>query len=212
VLGGFAMPQPMVLITAFEPFGEWRTNASWQCLMQFTRDLPSEPKIVTRLYPVDFAAARTRLCRDLSANYDVVLHLGQAAGRAVIELEMFGLNVGGTPGEETAGLRPLEADGPPAFRSELPLQGWAEKLRVRGIPAKVSYHAGTYLCNAMLYWTHYFTARDGWRTRAAFIHLPLEPSQVVDAGRNLASMPVSMTSAALRCIVGEIEAELNRLA
>ncbi|MDZ4783208.1 MAG: pyroglutamyl-peptidase I [Planctomycetia bacterium] len=206
------MFQPTVLITAFEPFGEWRSNSSWQCLVNFTRDLPLEPKIVTRLYPVDFAAARTRLCRDLSAGYDVVLHLGQASGRATIDLEMFGLNIGGKPGDEKSNFKILEADGPPAYRSDLPLLDWATKLRQRGIPAQVSYHAGTHLCNAMLYWTHYFAERDGYTTRAAFIHVPLEPSQVVDAERSLASMPTSMTATALRCIVSEIQADASRLA
>jgi pyroglutamyl-peptidase len=206
------MSQPTVLITAFEPFGEWRTNASWQCLVNFTRDLPLEPKIVTRLYPVDFAAARTRLCRDLSAGYDIVLHLGQASGRATIDLEMFGLNIGGKPGEDKSNFRVLESDGPAAYRSDLPLLDWATKLRQRGIPAQVSYHAGTHLCNAMLYWTHYFAERDGYATRAAFVHVPLEPSQVVDADRSLASMPTSMTATALRCIVNEIQADASRLA
>jgi pyroglutamyl-peptidase len=94
----------------------------------------------------------------------------------------------------------------------LPLGDWAEKLRQRGIPAQVSYHAGTYLCNAMLYWTHYFAERDGLRTRAAFIHVPLDPSQVVDAGRNLASMSTSSTAAALGRIISEIHAAANQLA
>ncbi len=206
------MPQPTVLITAFEPFGEWRSNSSWQCLVQFTRDLPLEPKIVTRLYPVDFAEARTRLARDLTAGIDVVLHLGQATGRPMIELEMFGLNMGGTPGEELSTFRPLEQEGPPAYRSALPLHDWAAKLRLRGIPAQVSFHAGTYLCNAMLYWTHYIAEREGLPTRSAFVHVPLEPSQVVECGRSLPSLPASMAAAALRCLMSEINSETDRLA
>lgn len=207
-----SMPQPSVLITAFEPFGEWRSNSSWQCLVQFTRDLPAEPKIVTRLYPVDFAEARLRLARDLTANFDMVLHLGQSTGRPLIELEMFGLNVGGIPGSEAAAFGPLEPDGPPAYRSDLPLHDWAAKLRLRGIPAQVSYHAGTYLCNAMLYWTHYLAERDGLPTRVAFVHVPLEPSQVVECGRHLPSLPSTMAATALRCLVSEISGELGRLA
>ena len=69
-----------VLITAFEPYDRWPENASWLALLELTRDLPPEPKVVTRRYPVDFASARTRLFEDLAANYDFALHLGQSPG------------------------------------------------------------------------------------------------------------------------------------
>jgi pyroglutamyl-peptidase len=81
---------------------------------------------------------------------------------------------------------------------------WAEKLRLRGIPAQVSHHAGTYLCNAMLYWTHFIAERAGLLTRAAFVHIPLAPSQVVEAGRGLPSLPTETAAAAVRCLVAEI--------
>lgn len=206
------MPAPTVLITAFEPFGEWRSNSSWQCLIHFTRELPLEPKITTRLYPVDFAEARTRLWRDLSAGYDYALHLGQATGRAVIELEMFGLNIGGLPGEDPASYQPLESDGPAAYRSGLPLTDWVGKLRLRGIPAQISHHAGTYLCNAIFYWSQHFAARERLPTQSTFVHIPLEPSQVVEARRNLASLPTTTAATALRCIVSELATPPNHLA
>jgi pyroglutamyl-peptidase len=205
------MPVPTVLITAFEPFGEWRSNSSWQSLVHFTRELPLEPKITTRLYPVDFIEARSRLWRDLSAGYDYAIHLGQATGRAVIELEMFGLNVGGTPGEEPTKLQPLEADGPAAYRSALPLADWVAKLRLRGIPAQVSHHAGTYLCNALLYWSHHFAEREALPTRSTFVHIPLEPAQVVESGRSLPSLPTAVAAQALRCITGELVSVPSRL-
>lgn len=207
------MSAPTVLITAFEPFGEWRSNSSWQCLVHFTRELPLEPKITTRLYPVDFHEARTRLWRDLSAGYDYAIHLGQATSRAVIELEMFGLNIGGLPSDDPTKYQPLEPDGPAAYRSTLPLADWVAKLRLRGIPAQVSYHAGAYLCNALLYWSQHFADREGLPTQSTFVHIPLEPTQVVESARSLASLPATMSAAALRCLIGELAAPLpNRLA
>lgn len=206
------MLTPTVLITAFEPFGEWRSNSSWQCLVQFTRELPLEPKITTRLYPVDFAEARTRLWRDLAVGYDYVLHLGQATGRAVIELEMFGLNIGGSPGDDPSQYQLLEPDGPPAYRSDLPLNDWVAKLRLRGIPAQVSFHAGAYLCNALLYWSHHFAAREGLRTQSTFVHIPLEPMQVVESSRSLPSLPSSTAATAVRCLVSELTTVPDRYA
>jgi pyroglutamyl-peptidase len=93
----------------------------------------------------------------------------------------------------------------------LPLVDWSAKLRLRGIPAQVSYHAGTYLCNALLYWTHYFAERDGLPTQATFLHVPLEPVQVVESRRGLPSVPATMSAAALRCLVSEIAAASSRV-
>ncbi|HVX59081.1 MAG TPA: hypothetical protein VHC19_00720 [Pirellulales bacterium] len=53
-----------VLITAFEPYDRWQANSSWLCLMELTRDRPTQPAITTRRYPVDFQAAKERLAQD----------------------------------------------------------------------------------------------------------------------------------------------------
>lgn len=195
---------PGVLLTAFDAYDVWKANASWLCLQRLTRDLPAQARVTTRLYGVDFAACRRRLEDDLRANYDLALFLGQAPGSARVRLESIGLNVGleahGSPDDA----RPLAEDGPVAYRSTLPLCEWAKRLRAAGIPAAVSHHAGTYLCNAMLYWGHYLAERMGLSTQFAFIHLPLEVSQVVGAHVDLPSMPVEMTACAVRLILEEL--------
>lgn len=195
---------PSVLVTAFEPYDRWSTNASWQCLQELTRDLPTQPIVTTRRYPVDFIAARERLAADLAANFDFALHLGQAPGSSSIRLEAFALNVGGVPGEPPEQLRPLAEDGPAAYRSTLPLADWAARLRAAGIPAAVSHHAGTYLCNATLYWAHYLAERLGLKTQAAFIHLPLDTVQAAAEPRDTPSLPSSMAAAAVRAILTQL--------
>jgi pyroglutamyl-peptidase len=192
-----------VLLTAFEPYESWSTNASWSALVELTRDLPSLPQITTRLYPVDFALVRERLAYDLQANYDYALHLGQAPGSARIQLEAIGVNVASSERDQLAP-PPLMPDGPMAYRSSLPLDEWCTKLRNAGIPAEVSFHAGTYLCNAALYLTHYFSERMGLKTRAAFLHLPLEPAQVIHELRDLPSMPATTSAMALRLLLAEL--------
>lgn len=195
---------PTLLITAFEPYDVWKVNASWLTLVEFTCSLPDSPKIVTRLYPVDFATMKKRLAADLAANYDYALHLGQAPGSARIRLEAIGLNVAGATGQSPEQFEPLANDGPLAYRSGLPLAAWALKLRAAGIPAQVSYHAGTYLCNGMLYYSCYLAERLGLRTRAAFVHLPLAPSQTLEQTQDVASMPVSTSAKALRLMVEDL--------
>ena len=67
----------------------------------------------------------------------------RAPGR--IQLEAIGVNIGGSSSQSPDQFRPLVDDGPVAYRSELPLGEWSVKLRRAGIPAQVSYHAGTLL-------------------------------------------------------------------
>lgn len=193
-----------VLITAFEPYDRWDANSSWLALVELTRELPSEPRITTRRYPVDFAAVRERLADDLAAGYDFALHLGQSPGLARVHLEAVGLNIGGTSQQLPDQFQPLVPNGPVAYRSDLPLADWAMKLRAAGIPAQVSFHAGTYLCNATLYLTHHLCRERGWKTKATFVHLPLATEQAVRERHDIASLPPQVTARALQLILEEL--------
>jgi pyroglutamyl-peptidase len=193
-----------VLITAFEPYDRWRENASWLALVELTRDLPSSLKVVTRRYPVDFELARARLTSDLSAEYDVVLHLGQAPGIGRIHLEAIGINVGGHSLQTPDEFQPLVEGGPVAYRSELPLGAWAAEVRSLGIPCQVSYHAGTYLCNALLYLAHHIAHQQRLRTRIAFIHVPLAPQQVLEDRQDWPTLSSAICGEAIRAILQKL--------
>jgi pyroglutamyl-peptidase len=190
-----------VLITAFEPYDHWTTNASWLALMELTRDLPQRPRIVTRRYPVDFVTLGERLEADLQANYDFAIHLGQAPGSSRLRLEAIGLNLGAERGQLP---RLLAADGPVAYRTSLPLDDWSAQLNAAGIPAAVSYHAGTYLCNAIFYMSCHLVERMALATQSAFIHLPLDVTQTVDPPSDDPSLPTALTAEGLRLILGEL--------
>ena len=190
-----------VLITAFEPYDRWQENASWLALVELTRDLPAGVKVVTRRYPVGFEQARERLNADLAANYDYALHLGQAPGSSRIHLEAIGINVGGHSGQIPDQFQPLVPGGPTAYRSSLPLANWAASIRELGIPCQVSYDAGTYLCNAMLYLSQHVSSKQSLKTRALFIHMPLAPQQVLSERQDTPSLPSSMCAEAVRHIL-----------
>jgi pyroglutamyl-peptidase len=199
---------PRVLITAFEPYDRWKTNASWLALVQLTHSLPAQPAITTRLYPVDFALMKQRLAEDLSGDYDYALHLGQAPGSGRVQLEAIGLNIGGSSNHTPDQYLPVIDDGPVAYRSPLPLGEWSVKLRRAGIPAQVSFHAGTYLCNATLYYSCYLIERLALRTSAAFIHVPLDLSQTAGQLADMPSLPTAVSANALRLILEELAADI----
>ncbi len=197
---------PRVLITAFGPYGSWKENASWLALVELTRNLPSSPEITTRLYPVDFDEVQTRLEHDLSNEFDCALHLGQAPGASSVQLEAIGINVKAAPVTDLNQPEPIASAGPAAYQSALPLAHWAGSLREAGIPARVSYHAGTYLCNATLYLTHHLCRRYGWETQATFVHLPLTCTQAFSHEKELPSMPSAVAADAIRLILEQLHA------
>jgi pyroglutamyl-peptidase len=193
-----------ILITAFEPYDIWTENSSWLTLVEYSKSLPSSVKIVTRRYPVNFQMVRERLARDLADNFDYAIHLGQAPGSAAIRLEAFGINVGGSSKDSHETLQPLISDGPSAYRSTLPLANWARMLRESGVPAGVSYHAGTYLCNAVLYLSHHFAKQQRLKTQTTFLHLPLDITQVCGSHKEMPALPTRLCADGLQLIVSDL--------
>jgi len=191
-----------VLLTAFEPYDRWNANSSWLTLKLLAEALPPEPIITTRLYPVDYLEVKRRLTEDLQGNFDYAVHLGQAPGSANIRLETFGLNIRGVNNGFSDQCCSLVDNGPVAYRSALPLDNWALMLRRLGVPAHVSFHAGTYLCNATFYLSCYLAEKMSLCTRSAFVHLPLDCTQT--ASVDLASMPAALSALALRAILDQL--------
>ena len=181
------------LITAFEPYDRWKENSSWLALVDLTSWYDGDLEITTRRYPVDLPKLKERLESDLAGGYDFAVHLGQSPGSPVVKLESVGLNIR-TNGE------PLLLNAPTAYRSSLDLDGCLERLSGAGIPAQISHHAGTYLCNAALFLSQHFGEMMRGRTQSLFIHLPLTPAQVSADGSALASMSTPMQSAAIALV------------
>lgn len=191
-----------VLLTAFEPYDQWTTNASWLTLVELTREMPEEPTIITRRYPVDFQKMRERLEHDLTDQIDHVIMLGQAPGRSQIDLETIGLNRAvsrsGAPAE------PLVIDGPLAYATNLPADAICREIRSAGIPCQVSYHAGTYLCNAALYLSLHLIHQRKLATSALFVHLPIAPTQAAQQPRPEPSMATTTSALAIRILLGQL--------
>ena len=199
---------PRVLLTAFEPFGPYAENSSLLCLKAVEESPPQGIELSTRRYPVDFHSVRTLLARDLEEGITASLHLGQAGGNRSVALEAFAINAGGYPGEDAGDFLVLESQGPAAYRSPLPLPQWAQSLRARGLPVEVSFHAGTYLCNATAYWAQHWWAMQGVAARSLFVHLPLAAEQA-DATGALHTLPLATMVAAVRAILALLAESTN---
>jgi len=190
-----------LLITGFEPFGGESVNPSWEAVCR----LPGEVGgyALTRLcLPVVFGEAAATVMRTAETLCpDVILCIGQAGGRAAITPELVGINLRHAALPDNAGNQPKDEPiipgGDCAYFSTLPVRKMAEAISAVGVQAQVSYSAGTYVCNDLLY-TLLSHFRDS-ETRVGFIHIPyctaqnktpaMEPEQMV---RGLAAAIAAM--------------------
>ncbi|MBI1899893.1 MAG: pyroglutamyl-peptidase I [Planctomycetia bacterium] len=190
-----------ILITAFEPFDRWQENSSQLCLEQLRSDLGAACDATFRVYPVHFALVRKRLAADLAIGFDVAVHLGQAGGRPEVCLEAFALNVGGEIGRPPETFRLIEPGGPDVYRTPLPLGRIARRVRAARLPVAVSYHAGTYLCNATYYWSQHLGRQLGLATRSLFVHLPFTPEQAAREKPACQGLSPTTTARAVRIVL-----------
>ena len=191
-----------ILVTGFEPFGGDAANPSQELAKAVDGRTLGECAVRSIILPVEHRAAREIVSAALTdPEIEAVVHLGLAGGRARIALEQVAVNAMDYAIPDNAGARlagePCVAGGPAAYFSTLPLRPILAALTAEGIPAYVSYTAGTYLCNQTLYWTLHEIGRRSLALRAGFIHVPLLPSMVAGHGREEPSMDLPLMLRAL---------------
>jgi pyroglutamyl-peptidase len=178
-----------VLLTGFEPFLRWDVNPSAEVVRAIEREPPAGLALATRILPVNFMAAGPALREAIDGHdAELVLMLGQGGGTA-IRVERVGLNLNDIPGaRDNAGRtpeeEPIDPEGPDAYFATIPVRELVKHLETSGIPAVESRHAGTFLCNHVLYAARRHCELSGRRARVGFLHLPLLTAQAAaDPGR-----------------------------
>lgn len=168
-----------LLISGFMPFGGEDINPSWEAVKALPEKI-GEYELTKACLPVVFGEAYSialKAAREISA--DAILCIGQAGGRASVTPELVGINLrhasipdneGNQPKDE-----PIIEGGAKAYFSTLPVRKMAQAIRESGIPSELSYSAGAYVCNDLLY--SLLSAFENTETRAAFIHVPYIPEQ-----------------------------------
>ena len=168
-----------LLITGFDPFGGEKINPSWETVKR----LPDEIGIY-RLHklqiPTRFGGAAEKVLETARAIApDVIISVGQAGGRKGITPEVVAINLREASIPDNAGQQPADipviADGPAAYFSTLPVRRMVESIKAAGIPAQLSFSAGAFVCNDVMYTLlHHF---QGTQVKCGFIHVPFLPEQ-----------------------------------
>lgn len=182
-----------VLLTGFDPFGGESVNPAFEAI-KLLPDTIAGAEIVKVEIPTEFT--RSISCVEAAIkehNPDVVIDVGQAGGRACVTVEKVGINLADARIPDNAGEQPsdepLQADGPTAYFATIPVKAMVQNVREHGLPCHVSFTAGTYVCNCVMYNVLHLCATKYPNIRAGFIHVPFACEQVVGKASTMASMP-----------------------
>jgi pyroglutamyl-peptidase len=186
-----------LLITGFDPFGGEEINPSWEAVNLLPVEIGGYALTKLRIPVVFGEAAETVIHKAEELRPDVILCIGQAGGRSAITPELVGINLRHGSIPDNAGHQPqdepIAADGVAAYFSPLPVRRMAEAIREAGIAAQVSYSAGAYVCNDVIYslLSHF----HGSATRVGFIHIPYVTEQGKSPSMDLGDMIRGLTAA-----------------
>ena len=195
-----------VVVSGFEPFDGYSLNPSSEVAKILDSKFIGKYEVKGITLPLDYKKADGILKEFITKHRPrYVLCCGQA-NRAAITLENVGLNVINTEREDNYGYKPdsyqINPGSPVAYFSTIDVHEIATRLKKEGIPAGVSYHAGTYGCNWILFVILDWLALSNVQSKAAFIHLPPLPEQAIEKNDlSLATMPLGMQFDALKIII-----------
>jgi len=161
-----------VLLTGFEPFGGDSINPSWEVARQLDGCVLAGGQ---RVQALSTAWPMLRQAIEAGPAPSLVMALGLAASRTELCVERVALNWVDARIPDNAGEQPLDQPilpgAPLAWRSRLPVKAMVQAMQAVGAPAAVSYTAGTFVCNQLLFLlSDYLEQHPG--LRGGFMHVP----------------------------------------
>ena len=192
-----------LLITGFDPFGGETVNPSWEAVKLLPERIGAYGLTKLRIPTEFFRASEAVLAAAEELRPDAILCVGQAGGRAGVTPEVVGINLREARIPDNAGNQPVNEpvvkNGPAAYFATLPVRDMVEAIRKAGLPASLSYSAGAFVCNDVLYTVlHRYS---GTQTVAGFIHVPFLPEQ---AKEGIPSMPLEKITQALKIAIEQM--------
>lgn len=215
-----------ILLTGFEPFGGEKVNPALEVIQLFEgeilegycksceedeceggEDCENIEIIVVKL-PVVFGEAIEKCTQAIAEHEPVlVLSLGQAGKREIISLEKVGINLNNGRIADNKGNKPkdelIDPASPAAYFTTIDVRRTFERIKEAGIPVQISYSAGTYVCNNVIFGSLNYLYKKGLqkKIRYGFIHIPYLPSQAAKKKKPVASMALALVKSAIEIAI-----------
>jgi pyroglutamyl-peptidase len=155
---------PLILVTGFARATSGPADPSGDLLALIAAGPPRSVEVRTQLLPADPDGALLKAVEAMDRLLpDAVIALGFGEGHGQLLIERVALNLhdrtgGGGKGE------PIDAAGPAAYFSTLPVDIMVERVRSGDVPAAVSTSAGTEIGNSLFYALLHYVALRGQET------------------------------------------------
>lgn len=203
-----------ILITGFEPFGKDTVNPSWEAV-SILPDQTEYAVIARRKMPVEYDRVALLLEQAIREEQpDVVICIGQAGGRAEMTPEMVAINIKDARIADNAGVlcsgEAICEDGPAAYFATVPVKRIAAAMREAGVPASVSYTAGTYVCNNIMYHLMHMLKLRYPHIKGGFIHIPFACGQVLTRPVGTPSLPLELMAKGLEAAMDAVAEALEK--
>lgn len=191
-----------VLVTGFDPFGGEAVNPAFEAVKLLPDEIAGA-EIIKLEIPTVFSKCGPAVEAGIQKyEPDVVINVGQAGGRSCVTIEQVAINLaearipdndGEQPSDE-----PVQKDGAPAYYATIPVKAIVKNVRDHGIPCHISYTAGTYVCNCIMYNVLHMAATKYSNIRAGFIHVPFAAQQAVEKPNGTPFMSLEMIADSLK--------------
>ena len=183
-----------ILVTGFDPFGGEPINPAIESVKRLPDNIAGA-EIIKLEIPTVRKKSLEKIEKAINEhNPDVILSIGQAGGRCDISIERVGINLDDFRIPDNEGNQiidePIFPDGENSYFVKLPVKAMVQNVQKNNIPASVSYTAGTFVCNHVLYGVMYLIEKKYKGKKSGFIHIPFLPQQVIDK-RNMPSMELN---------------------
>ncbi len=156
-----------VLLTAFEPFNNERTNISQEVLELINLEI--DKVILPTEYTKSFAVLESHLEKN---HYDKIILIGEARKRSKICLEIIAQNIEDATIPDNADSLRVDQEiiegAPLALRTNFNL----DNIEICST-IKKSYHAGNFVCNSLYFKTLNHIYQNNVKSTCIFVHLPI---------------------------------------
>ncbi len=169
----------MILFTGFEPF-----TTGQGLVLEHNPTADIAERVAERLSMAAYAVLPVsyfRTKRMLTERFDthrprLWIGMGYAPHRTTLDLEVLAVNVEHCAGADNDGespfMRPIVADGPPAYQTGVDVTEAVRLFAEHGVTLSPAFHAGTFLCNQSFYVACHRAQQAIDLRMAAFLHVP----------------------------------------
>lgn len=171
-----------ILIYSFEKCYKLKNNPAYEVGRIITKKFNSNDVELIQL-PVTYKSWETLKQKMEEVEPDFVLGIGVSVGIKRVKIEQIGLNYRQIPMAENDGVKgeveKIDVHKKLSYETSIDAAAFVSALKENGIPAELSYHAGTYVCNHNYYkCLHYIKDKN---IKTLFVHVPVSPKEALRA-------------------------------